>query len=55
MKTGYNISYPARSASVVFGGHLSAQAAFRLDLALALTGVALQSTLLNQRIFHPGL
>jgi len=26
-----NFSYPASPAAVVFGGHLSAQAAFRLD------------------------
>jgi len=26
-----NISYPASSAAVVFGGHLSARAAFRLE------------------------
>ena len=51
----HNISYPSSAAAVVFGVHLSARAAFRLDLALTLTGVALQSTLLNQRIFHPGL
>ena len=53
--TGANISYSSSAGLVVFGGHLSARAVFRLDLALALTGVALQSTLLNQRIFHPGL
>ena len=29
--TGYNFSYPSSAAAVVFGGHLSAQAAFRLD------------------------
>jgi len=29
--TGYNISYPSSAAAVVFGGHLSARAAFRLD------------------------
>jgi hypothetical protein len=28
---GYNISYPASSAAVVFGVHLSARAAFRFD------------------------
>jgi hypothetical protein len=28
---GYNFSYPSSAAAVVFGGHLSAQAAFRLD------------------------
>jgi hypothetical protein len=28
---GYNISYPASAAAVVFGGHLSARASFRLD------------------------
>jgi hypothetical protein len=28
---GYNISYPASAAAVVFGGHLSAQTVFRLD------------------------
>jgi len=27
----HNISYPASAAAVVFGVHLSAQAAFRLD------------------------
>jgi len=27
----HNISYPASAAAVVFGGHLSALAAFRLD------------------------
>jgi len=30
-KTAVNFSYPSSSAAVVFGGHLSAQAAFRLD------------------------
>jgi hypothetical protein len=30
-KPAGNISYPASSAAVVFGGHLSAQAVFRLD------------------------
>jgi len=29
--TAHNISYPASPAAVVFGGHLSAQAVFRLD------------------------
>jgi len=29
--TGYNFSYPASAAAVVFGVHLSAQAVFRLD------------------------
>jgi hypothetical protein len=29
--TANNISYPASAAAVVFSGHLSAQAAFRLD------------------------
>jgi hypothetical protein len=29
--TAHNISYPSSSAAVVFGGHLSARAAFRLD------------------------
>jgi hypothetical protein len=28
---GVNISYPASSAAVVFGVHLSARAVFRLD------------------------
>jgi hypothetical protein len=28
---GHNFSYPSSAAAVVFGGHLSAQAAFRLD------------------------
>jgi len=28
---GHNISYPSSAAAVVFGGHLSARAAFRLD------------------------
>jgi hypothetical protein len=28
---GVNISYPSSSAAMVFGVHLSAQAAFRLD------------------------
>ena len=32
MKTGYNFSYPSSAAAVVFGGHLSARAAFRLDI-----------------------
>jgi len=27
----HNISYPSSAAAVVFGGHLSAQAAYRLD------------------------
>jgi len=27
----HNLSYPASSAAVVFGEHLSARAAFRLD------------------------
>jgi D-alanine-D-alanine ligase-like ATP-grasp enzyme len=27
----HNISYPSSAAAVVFGGHLSARAAFRLD------------------------
>ena len=27
----HNFSYPASAATVVFGGHISAQAAFRLD------------------------
>ncbi len=31
MKTTANISYPSSAAAVVFGVHLSAQAAFRLD------------------------
>jgi hypothetical protein len=31
MQTGYNISYPSSAGSVVFGVHLSARAAFRLD------------------------
>jgi hypothetical protein len=30
-KPPYNISYPSSAAAVVFGVHLSAQAAFRLD------------------------
>jgi hypothetical protein len=30
-KPSYNISYPASSATVVFGVHLSALAAYRLD------------------------
>jgi len=30
-KTCYNFSYPSSAAAVVFGGHLSARAAFRLD------------------------
>ena len=30
-KTAYNFSYLSCSAPVVFGGHLSARAAFRLD------------------------
>ncbi len=29
--TVHNISYPSKSAAVVFGRHLSAQAVFRLD------------------------
>jgi len=29
--TAHNISYPSSAATVVFGGHLSARAAFRLD------------------------
>ena len=29
--TAYNFSYPSSAAAVVFGGHLSARAAFRLD------------------------
>ena len=31
MKTCLNFSYPSSAATVVFGGHLNAQAAFRLD------------------------
>jgi len=27
----HNFSYPSSAAAVVFGGHLSAQAAFRFD------------------------
>jgi len=30
-KTTANISYPSSAAAVVFGGHLSARAVFRLD------------------------
>jgi hypothetical protein len=30
----HNISYPSSAATVVFGVHLSAQAAFRLDRKL---------------------
>jgi hypothetical protein len=30
-KTTHNFSYPSRSTAVVFGVHLSAQAAFRLE------------------------
>ena len=30
-KPAYNFSYPSSAAAVVFSGHLSAQAAFRLD------------------------
>jgi hypothetical protein len=30
-KTGANFSYPSSAATVVFGGHLSAQASSRLD------------------------
>ena len=31
LKAAGNISYPSSAAAVVFGVHLSAQAAFRLD------------------------
>jgi hypothetical protein len=31
ISTGANISYPSSAAAVVFGGHLSARATFRLD------------------------
>jgi hypothetical protein len=31
ISTGANFSYPSSSAAVVFGGHLSARAVFRLD------------------------
>jgi len=33
--TGHNFSYPSSAAAVVFGGHLSAQASFRLDRKIA--------------------
>jgi len=29
--TAHNFSYPSSAAAVVFGGHLSARAVFRLD------------------------
>ena len=31
MKTGYNFSYQSSAVAMVFCGHLSAQAVFRLD------------------------
>ena len=36
-KAAANFSHPSSSAAVVFGGHLSARAAFRLDQLYDLT------------------
>ncbi|MFA5330166.1 MAG: DUF1801 domain-containing protein [Prolixibacteraceae bacterium] len=54
MKSAHNFSYPSSAAAVVFGGYLSARAAFRLDRKSPANGnFSYRQTLVVRRPLNP--